>query len=186
MRLGRGKRVRCRAFRQGTQTPRHENTPGRLGQLRDEVGRLLIKRLTQVMRLFESCRFARGASLLAIVILLWVGSFLSLFPTGLDVPAALMTAHSPHVNQGTNGDWHPLDPIYLAVSAEEAEEVDEHPVNAELLSALLLLALSIWVIVVWLLTNGRGQGACRSLGIDRRRWFLSALEDRPFLGVFRL
>ena len=140
----------------------------------------------RVMRLFESRLNARVASLLAMVILLCVGTFLSLLPTGLEFPAALMMAPSPHVNQGTNGDWHSLDPIHLAISAEEAEEVDDHPVNAELLSALLLLALSFGSIVVWLLTNGRGQGAFQSLGIDRRRWFLSALEDRPFLSVFRL
>jgi len=139
-----------------------------------------------VMRLIKSWRFARVTSLLAIVSLLCVGTFLSLFPTGLEVPAPLIRAHSPHVNQETDVDWHPLDAIYLAVSAEEAEEVDKHPVDADLLTALLLLALSFWASVVWLLTNGRGQGAFCSLGIDRRRWFLSALEDRPFLGVFRL
>ena len=138
------------------------------------------------MRLIKSWRFARVTSLVAIVSLLCVGTFLSSFPTGLEVPAPLMTAHAPHVNQGTNGHWHPLDPIYLAVSAEEAEEVDEHPVDADLLTALLLLALSFWAIVVWLLTNDRGQGALRSLSIDRRRSFLSALEHRSFLGVFRL
>jgi hypothetical protein len=96
-----------------------------------------------------------------------------------------MTAHSPHVNQGINGHWHPLNPIYLAVSAEEAEEVDEHPVDADLLTALLL-ALFFWATVVWLLTNDRGRGAFRSLGIDRRRRFLSAFEVRPLLSVFRL
>jgi hypothetical protein len=138
------------------------------------------------MRHFESWWFARVASLLAIVILLCVGAFLSLLPTGLEVPAPLMTTHSPRVNQGTNGDWHSLDPIYFAVTAEEAEEVDKHPADADLLTALLLLAVSFWATVVWLLTNGRAQGAFCSLGIDRRRWFLSTREDRPFLGVFRL
>jgi uncharacterized membrane protein len=138
------------------------------------------------MRLFESWWFARVASLLAIVILLCVGAFLSLFPTGLDVFAALSEAHSSHVNQGTNLESHPLEGSYLAVALGEAEEVDKYPVDADLLSALLLLALSFWATVLWLLTNGRGHGACRSLGIDRRRWFLSALGDRSFLGVFRL
>jgi hypothetical protein len=139
------------------------------------------------MKLVRSGRFARVASLLAIVILLCVGAFLSLFPTGLDVFVALTKAHSSHVTQGTNVEsHHPLEGGYLAVPAEEAEEVDKHPVNAGLLSALLLLALSFWASVVWLLTNGRGHGACRSLGIDRCRWFVRALEDRSFLGVFRL
>jgi len=81
---------------------------------------------------------------------------------------------------------HPLEGGYLAVPAEEAEEVDKHAVDADLLTALLLLAVSFWATVVWLLTNGRGQGAFRSLGVDRRWRFLSALEDRSFLGVFRL
>jgi len=136
------------------------------------------------MRLFESWLFARMAWLLAMIILVWVGTFLTLLATGLEVPTALMTAHSPDMNQETNGDWHPLDPIYLAVSAEEAEEVDKHPVDADLLSALLLLALSFWATLVWLLTNDRGHRAFRLVGLGR--WFLSALEYRSFLGVFRL
>jgi hypothetical protein len=90
------------------------------------------------------------------------------------------------VDQGTNGYWHPLDANYPVVSAEEAQEVDEHPGNAYLLTALLLLALSFWAIVVWVFTNVQGHWVFRSLGIDRRRWLPSALEERPFLGVFRL
>src|SRR3712207_6826030 len=96
----------------------------------------------RAMRLFRSRRFARVASLLAMVILLCVGPFFSMLPTGLEGPAALTRAHSSHVNQGMNGDWHPLDASYLAVPPEETEEVDRQPVNAELLTALLLLALS--------------------------------------------
>ena len=126
------------------------------------------------------------ASLLAMVILLCVGPFLSLLPTGLEVPAALTRAHSSHVNQAANGDWHPLDASYLAVPPEETEEVDKHPVNADLLTALHLLAVSFGATGVWLLINGHGQGTFRSLSIDRHRWLLSALEARPFLGVFRL
>ena len=140
----------------------------------------------RVMRLFKSWRLARTAPLLAIFILLCIWAFLSLLPTGLEVPAALTRAHSSHVNQVTNRDWHPLDGSYLAVPPEETEEVDKHPVNADLLTALLLLACSLAADVVWLLINGRGQGTFRSLGIDRRRWFLSALEARPFWGVLRL
>jgi hypothetical protein len=128
------------------------------------------------------------AALLPIVILLCVGAFLSLFPTGLDVSAALTTkAHSSHLNQGTNVESHPLEGGSLAVRGEEAEEVDKHPVNASLLSALLLLAVCFGASsIVWVLTNALGHGACRSLGIDRYRWFVRALEDRSFLGVFRL
>jgi hypothetical protein len=79
-----------------------------------------------------------------------------------------------------------LDGSYLAASLEEAEDVDGHPVKADLLTALLLLAVSFGAAVVRLLNNGRGRGAFRSLGIGRFRWFLSVLEDRSFLSVFRL
>jgi len=138
------------------------------------------------MRLFKWWRFARLAPLLAIVSLLCFGAFLSLLPTGLEVPAALTKEYSSHVNQTTNGDQPPLEGSYLAVAPEETEEVDKHPVNAVLLSALLLLACSFGASVVWLLINVQEQRALRSLGIDGRRSFLSALEARPFWGVFRL
>jgi hypothetical protein len=141
------------------------------------------------MRLFKSWRFARTAPLLTIVsllCLLCIWAFLSLLPTGPNVPAVLTKAHSSQVSQETNRDQPPLEGSYLAVPPGETEEVDKHPVNADLLSVLLLLALSFGATVVWLLINGRGQGALRSLGIDRRRWFVSALQARPFWGVFRL
>jgi hypothetical protein len=78
-----------------------------------------------------------------------MGAFLSLLPTGLEVPAVFTKAHSSHLNQATNVDSHPLEGSYLAISPEETEEVDKHPVNAELLSVLLLLlAPSFWVTVV--------------------------------------
>jgi hypothetical protein len=144
----------------------------------------------RVMRLFKSWRFARTAPLLAIVsllCLLCIGAFLSLLPTGPNVPAVLTKADSSQVSQETNRDQPPLEGSYLAVPPGETEEVDKQPVNADLLSVLLLLALSLGATGVWLLIiNGRGQGALRSLGIDRRRWFVSALEARPFWGVFRL
>jgi hypothetical protein len=180
-------RTRCILF---AEPIRSESCLARLLRRRKQGarrGRLPIKWHTQVMKLFRPGRFARMASLLAIVILLCVGAFPSLFPTGLDVSAALTTkAHSSHVNQGANGESHPLEGSSLAVRVEEAEDVDKHPVNAELLSALLLLAVSFGATVVWRLSNGRLQGASRSLGIDGRRWFVSALKDSSFLGVFRL
>jgi hypothetical protein len=122
--------------------------------------------------------------LLAMIIFVWVGVFLSLLATCLEVPTALTRAHSPHVDKGAGWKVHPLEAIYLAI---RAQEVDEHPVNAELLSAfllLLLLAVSLGAIVVRVLSNGRGQGAFRFVGLGGS--LLSALEDRSFLGVFRL
>jgi hypothetical protein len=146
----------------------------------------LIKRPTQVMKLFKPWPYVGVAALLAIVILLCVGAFLLLPPTGPAVPAALTPAASPNCPLWASGNVHPLDGSYPAVPLEEAEGVDKHPVNADLLTALVLLAVSYGAAVVWLLTNGRGRGAFRSLGIDRCGWFLCALEDRLFLVVFRL
>ena len=142
-----------------------------------------------VMRLFKSWRFARTAPLFAIVSLLCLlcfGAFLSLLPTGLEVRAVLTKAYSSQVNQTTSGDQPPLEGSYLAVPPDETEEVGKQPVNAERLSVLLLIALSFGATVVWLLINVQGQRALRFLSINFRRWFVSALQARPFWGVFRL
>jgi hypothetical protein len=133
---------------------------------------------TEVMRLFRSWWYARGTSLLAMVILLCLGACLSLLPTELEVSAALTPAHSSPLDQGANG-------AYLAVPQEEAEDADKDPVNAGLLSELLLV-FCFGAIVGWLLANGRGQRAFRFVGLDHRPSIVGALEDRSFLGVFRL
>jgi hypothetical protein len=167
-------------------TLRHENTPACLEKLREKVGRLLIKRHTQVMRLFRSGRYAPVASRSVIVLLLCVGALISLLLTGLEVPTAPTTAHSPQVDKGVSGNGHPLNGSYLAVPLEEAEDVDEGPVNADLLSALFLLALSFTVTFLWSLANCWWHRAFRFVSLDRRWWCVSALEDRSLLGVFRL
>jgi hypothetical protein len=133
----------------------------------------------EVMRLFRSWRSARGTSLLAMVILLCVGVLLSLLPTELEVSAALTPAHSAPLDQGANE-------AYLAVLQEEEQDTDGRPVNADLLSALLLLVVYFGAIVGWLLANGRGQRSFRFRGLDHRLSFVTSLEDRSFLGVFRL
>jgi hypothetical protein len=136
------------------------------------------------MGFFMPWLYARVALLLAMVILLCFGTFLSLFPIGHEGSTALTKARSSHVNQTTNVESRPLDGSYRGVPAEEAEKVDKHPVNADLLTALLLLAVSFGAIVLWSLANGWWHRAFRFVGL---RWpFVTTLEDRPFLGVFRL
>ena len=130
------------------------------------------------MRRFRSRRYARGTSLLAIVILLCGGVSLALLPTELEVSATLTGAHSSPLDQGAHEG-------YLAVSPEEAEDAGEGPVNADLLSELLL-AFCFGAIAGWLLANGLGQRAFRFVGLDHRPSIVSALEDRSLLGVFRL
>ncbi len=122
----------------------------------------------------------RAWHLLAMGILLCAGACLSLRLTELDVSAALTTPHSHHhLDQGTNEG-------YLAVAPEEAQDADGRPVNADLLSALLL-AVCFGATVGWLLANGRGRRAFRFVSVDHRPSFVTtALADRSFLEVFRL
>ncbi len=74
---------------------------------------------------------------------------------------------------------------YLAVAGEEAQDSARGPVNAGLLTALLL-ACCFGAMIGWLLANGWGQEAFRSLGITGRLSFMTTRKDRLFLGVFRL
>jgi hypothetical protein len=117
--------------------------------------------------------------------LMCLGVFLlPLRATGSDVPSAVATANLLRVDQEINGNSHLLDGIYLVAPAEVAEGADKYPLNAELLT-MLLLTISFGASVGWLLRNVQRQGALCSLGVVRPS-FATACEDLPFLGVFRL
>jgi hypothetical protein len=74
----------------------------------------------------------------------------------------------------------------LAVE-EEVQERDRRPVNAYLLTTLLLVGASFGVSVLWLTTNARRRrGTICSLSFDERPWLAAAREGPSFLGVFRL
>ena len=91
-----------------------------------------------------------------------------------------------HVDRGANAPAPLPGGSYLLMSAEEAQQTDSLPVNAHLLT-MLMLACSFGVSVSRiLLTNARGQGATCSWSGDDRAWFAVAYEDPSFLGVFRL
>ena len=131
------------------------------------------------MGLSKAWRFTRGVSLIAAV-LVCVGAFLCFLPTELDVSAAFRPAHSPLLDRGT-------DEGYLAVLQEEPEEADKDPVNADLLTMLVLAVASFFGLSFgWLLTNSQRHGALCSLGVVGEP-LASACEELPFLGgVFRL
>ena len=127
---------------------------------------------------------ARGVSLV-VAFLLCLSVFLLPLPaTGSEVPSALAMANLSRLDLETNGNDHPLDVTYVVAPAEEAEGADKYPLNAELLT-MLLLAFSFGVTVGWLLRNAQRQGALRSLAVVRPS-FATTCEDLPFLGVFRL
>jgi len=93
--------------------------------------------------------------------------------------------HVLPADQGAPVNAPPLDGSYSPfVLAEEAED---EPVNAGLLTILFLAASFFGASVGWLLTNARGQGALcfSSLGVGE---VLGSVREPylPFLGVFRL
>ena len=81
-----------------------------------------------------------------------------------------------------NGGGHPPTGIYLAATGEEAEAGDRDPVNAGLLTELLVVFFG--TIFGWLLSNN--PGTFRFSSITYPPSFVIAREDAPFLGVFRL
>jgi len=94
----------------------------------------------------------------------------------------------PLDHQGANRDVPPLDGTYHPFAPFTlADEADEGPVNAGLLTILFLATPFFGASVGWLLTNAQRQGALcfSSLGVGEVLG--SAREDYlPFLGVFRL
>ena len=70
-------------------------------------------------------------------------------------------------------------------NGEDAQDSARGPVNAGLLTALLL-AFCFGAMIGWLLAIGWGQEAFRSSGITDRPSFVTTRKGRPFLGVFRL
>ena len=137
----------------------------------------------------EACRVPRSVSVVVAVLLLClVGclTLLSLPARGSQDPSALGMANVLPVDQGANRDAPPLDGSYYPFAL--AEEADEHPVNAGLLTMQLLAASFLGASVVgWLLPNAQGQGALcfSSLGVGE---VLGSARELylPFLGVFRL
>ena len=68
-----------------------------------------------------------------------------------------------------------------------AEEADENPVNAGLLTTLFLAASFFGASLGWLLTEAQGQGTLCLCSLGVGEVLGSAREDYlPFLGVFRL
>src|SRR5215208_2079332 len=124
---------------------------------------------------------------LAGVMLCCLGVFLLSLPlTAAHVFSALGGANVEHVDRGTNAPAPLPNESYPLMPAEEAQQTYSVPVNASLLT-MLVLACSIRVsVLMMLLTNARREGAICSWSGDDLRWLAVAHEDPSFLGVFRL
>jgi hypothetical protein len=137
--------------------------------------------------MFKACRFPRGVSVVVAVVLLCLVvclTLLSLLARGSQEPSAFEMVNVVPVDQVANVNASPLDGSYYPFAL--ADEADEDPVSAGLLS-MLKFAAFLGASVGWLLTNAQGQGALcfSSLGVGEVLGL--AREDYlPFLGVFRL
>src|SRR5215208_5567217 len=124
---------------------------------------------------------------LAGVMLCCLGVFLLSLPLSAPhVSSALAGANVEHVDRAANAPAPLPNGSYPLTPAEEAQQTYSPPVNAYLLT-MLMLACSFGASVLrMLLTNARRQGAICSWSGDDRRWLSGAYEDPSFLGVFRL
>jgi hypothetical protein len=140
------------------------------------------------MRLGKKPRMRRAILLLmAGVMLSCLGICLSLAQT-----TAFKVPEVPATLAGEDGGSNapPPEESYPLRAAGERQKKDELPVNASLLTMLVLVISSFGGSVLWLLaTNACRQAALRSWALeggDLRR--LAAAREGPssFLGVFRL
>jgi hypothetical protein len=110
-------------------------------------------------------------------------------PDVSDVPgvsSALAGANVGHVDRVGDATATLPSGSYPLTPAEEVQQTDRHPVNAHLLTMLVLACCFGASVLRMLLTNARRQGAtCCWIG-DDRRWLSVAYEEPSFLGVFRL
>jgi hypothetical protein len=124
---------------------------------------------------------------LAGVMLCFLGIFLLSLPlTAPHVSSVLGGANVEHVERAANAPTPLLDESYLLAPAEEVQETDRPPVNAYLLTMLVLVCSFGANVLMMLLTDARRQGAICSWSSDDRGWLAVAHEDPSFLGVFRL
>jgi hypothetical protein len=115
--------------------------------------------------------------------LCWIGISLSLPAIAPELPSAIAGVDAAQVNGGANAP--PPEGSYLITTVEEVQERDRHPVNASLLT-MLMLTLSFGASVLWTATNGRRRRVACLWGGDDRGWLALAWEGPSFLGVFRL
>ena len=123
--------------------------------------------------------------LLATVMLCWLGLLFSLPATSApELPSAFVRAEAAQVDGAANAPL--LDASYPITAVEEIQQTERHPVNASLLT-MLLLTLSFGASVLWMATNERRRRAASCLwGADDHRWLAATYEGPSFLGVFRL
>jgi hypothetical protein len=124
--------------------------------------------------------------LLAGVMFCWLGILLSLPASSApESPSAFVRADAAQEMDG-GANAPPLDASSPITIAEEVQQTERHPVNASLLT-MLLLSLSFGTSVLWMLINESCRRAASGLwGVPDRQWLAVGCEGRSLLGVFRL
>jgi hypothetical protein len=142
----------------------------------------------QALRLAKQPRRYRFVLLLVLagVVLCCLGVLLCLPLSAPHVSSALAGANMEHVDGGANAPAPLPNGSYPLMAAEEAQETDRPPVNAFLLTMLMLARCFGASVLRMLLTNARRQGAICFWSGDDRGWLAVAHEDPSLLGVFRL
>jgi hypothetical protein len=96
----------------------------------------------------------------------------------------------PSVSASADEDGGPNAPApeanYPLTLGEEGQQAERHPVNASLLT-MLVLTLSFGASVLSMATNDRRRRAASCLwGVEDRPWLAATCQGPSFLGVFRL
>lgn len=96
--------------------------------------------------------------------------------------------HAYQIEKGASGNGHQASVSYQAISMEDAKSVDKKPVNAELLTMLLLIGFS-GAILGLLKRSRQWYRDITCIAGRRTRSFLSGrgqVSPAAFLAVFRL
>jgi hypothetical protein len=104
-----------------------------------------------------------------------------------DVPSSSVPSASASANGDGGPDAPAPDANHPPMLGEEVQQAERHPVNAPLLTMLVLALPSFGASVLSMATNDRRRWAASRLwGVEDRRWLAVACEGPSFLGVFLL
>ena len=114
--------------------------------------------------------------------------FLISLPSSAASDDVLSSVPSASANEDGGPNAPTPDGNYPLTLAEEVQQTERHPVNASLLTMLLVVTVASFAasVLLFLATNARRQGAIRSWVLEDRTWPNTGDERLSFLGLFRL
>jgi hypothetical protein len=118
-------------------------------------------------------------------VMLCLGILVSLPASATDLPSAYAGAEAAQEEVDGRVNAPSPDGSYSPTPPAEVKETNKHPVNASVLT-MLVLCFSLGASVLWMLTNERRRAASCLWGVEDRPWLAVAYEGSSFLGVFLL